>query len=457
MMDLHEPADSQRWIRKGLYVVAAMYTTIGLALSLSAAVAGDRLSTFLGFLIVTGAIAAVGLFTQLLRMEARMNSLVLGVEDVRRNLKAVEAGRVVAAPVADREAHTKAGTEIRRGGLAPLVGDAGFGFTGEKGSVLSDERGLRAGQLHDGELEAMASEPEHVTGDHEAEDAGALLNLAAVGAGEPVTLAAAVLPRDRFPRLVRMLDSEPPARSGPSGVVARRGNSPAMSPPSVRMTGQGSAAEEFSAEPIADDLHSAAGSAESDAGESLREAGSVAVAEVRGAMGTVRELVTVPASALQGEFVAAEESGGDDELAGRHVNGSAAAEEWRDAAAVASVGMTTRNLLREWKLAVREGDLATCRRVFSAIVDLSEPGAAAPLREMLDRLADQTEDRLRRAFSDCVRRQDFAKALVLGRQFAELLPDRPVRGEFERIQQVLEFRANGKEGKVNSAVGQIDS
>jgi hypothetical protein len=94
--------------------------------------------------------------------------------------------------------------------------------------------------------------------------------------------------------------------------------------------------------------------------------------------------------------------------------------------------------------------------VFSAIVDLSEPGAAAPLREMLDRLADQTEDRLRRAFSDCVRRQDFGKALVLGRQFAELLPDRPVRAEFEELRPVLERKANGKVGKMGSPVGHID-
>jgi hypothetical protein len=153
--------------------------------------------------------------------------------------------------------------------------------------------------------------------------------------------------------------------------------------------------------------------------------------------------------------ITAEPGGEPGELATGETTPRGEADDVPDEAAVGSVGMTTRNLLGEWKLAVREGDLATCRRVFSAIVDLSEPGAAAPLRELLDRLADQTETRLRRAFCDCVRRRDFSKALVLGRQFAELLPDRPVRAEFERLRPVLEKKANGKWAGAHASVKHV--
>ncbi len=75
--------------------------------------------------------------------------------------------------------------------------------------------------------------------------------------------------------------------------------------------------------------------------------------------------------------------------------------------------LTTRNLLREWKTGLRRRDVAACRRVYAAVVETVSERESAPLKEQLDRLADDVERELREAFAQCARRKDYAGLLEL--------------------------------------------
>ncbi|MCO6437831.1 MAG: hypothetical protein J5J06_12135 [Phycisphaerae bacterium] len=395
MFEFHDLGDGSRRSRKALYVVAATYISIGLLLSLSAAVAGDRLSTFLGFLIITGAITALGVFNQLLRLGVRAKAISAGIDDVQRRLRALELAR-------EEERRTKAAE------IVPAVPAEGTGqpalAAGEE--VGSGEEGAESPEaIAEPELNVESEDGEDEAHEASLAEVAALLNLAEIGSGDPAGLAAAVLNRDRFPRLVRLLEEEPPARSAAETAVAQ-----------LRLAEGGTVG-----------------------GEHVRPAGTATVDESPMPLAGGS---TAPAS---GSRNSEDKGDASDQW------GPESSDDFEDDAR-----MTTRNLLGEWKHAIREGDLATCRRVYSAIVDLSEPGAAEPLREMLERLADQTETRLRRTFADCIRRRDFSRALVLGQQFVELLPDRPVREEFERLRPALESRVNGAAQGVAAVAGQAN-
>lgn len=100
-------------------------------------------------------------------------------------------------------------------------------------------------------------------------------------------------------------------------------------------------------------------------------------------------------------------------------------------------GLTTRNLLREWKLGLRNGDLAACRAVFSTLVSVADPVIVARLRLQLAELADRTEKSLREAFARRVREADYAGLLAVGERICNLLPDRPIAEEFKRVKPHL--------------------
>ena len=104
----------------------------------------------------------------------------------------------------------------------------------------------------------------------------------------------------------------------------------------------------------------------------------------------------------------------------------------------------TKNLLRQWRLALREGDLASCRAVFSALVDTSAPEQLLPLRQQLEAISTDVERRLRDRFSQLVRDRDFAGALATGEEICRLLPDRPVAEEFRRLAPHLVVRAGSR-------------
>lgn len=94
---------------------------------------------------------------------------------------------------------------------------------------------------------------------------------------------------------------------------------------------------------------------------------------------------------------------------------------------------TTEDLLRQWRAALGDGDLAGCRGVYAALIDTAGVEAVASLGEPMEELADRVERSLREAFSSRVRVGDYAGGLVIGERICSLLPDRPVTAEVHRI------------------------
>jgi len=176
-----------------------------------------------------------------------------------------------------------------------------------------------------------------------------LIDLAAIGRGDPSVLAAARLDRDVFPRLVTTMEKQPPAEAAET------------QPENVQTS------------------HPAAGST-------------------------------------------------DD----RSVNEPAAGAD--------TTAATIKNLLREWKLALRNGDLAACRAVFSALVDTADVATVITMELQLVQLADRTERSLREAFRRYFRERNYAGMLTIGEQICRLLPDRPVAEDFKRIKPYLLHR-----------------
>jgi hypothetical protein len=111
------------------------------------------------------------------------------------------------------------------------------------------------------------------------------------------------------------------------------------------------------------------------------------------------------------------------------------------------------NLLRHWKVALRNGDLAGCRAVYAAIVDTAGAEETDPLRVQIEELADRVERSLRDAFASHVRSQDFAAALALGERITHLLPDRPVVAEFLRLEPHLRRRVEQLEALPLTSAG----
>lgn len=270
----HSKIEFRRHARRTLYVVAGFYVVVGFAAAAASALSGDRLGTFIGFLIISGAIGGAVAMRSLLQVEGCVSTMSEALLEVRDRLGQVE--RTVDA------LRTRIIEE------APTAGHS-----------------------------------EGVT----------LLDLSAVGRGDPSVLAAATLDRSVFPRLVASMEEEPPAQcksEGPDGGVAVAAGIPQ------------------------------AGSAPS-----------------------------------------------------------------------------TINLLRQWKVALRNSDLAGCRAVYSAIVDTVGAEEAEPLRVQIEQLADRVERSLREAFTAKFREGELGEALALGERLCHLLPDRPIAADFRRIEPHL--------------------
>ncbi|MBI1827782.1 MAG: hypothetical protein HY287_07650 [Planctomycetes bacterium] len=293
--------DSLRQNRKTLYVVTALYVVVGFILAAASAVQGDRLGTFLGFIIISGAIAIAVVLRILLMLTGVMAGLDSTVSRLRSRVDQLH---------------------VRVGELAAAVANS----MANAGNATS---GMGSGSTE--VLNAAAERSE-------------LLDLAAVGRGDPAALTAATLDRHAYPRLLRTMEHEPP----PAG----DGIAPASPPaPALRL--------------LAEDHHSEA-------------------------------------------------------------NG----------------GASTRNLLRTWKKALRDGDLAACREVYSAMVDTADAIELLPLKAQLEDLADRTEAPLRKAFVELVKSCDYVGALAIGEQICCLLGDRAIAAEFERLRPFLRRKLN---------------
>lgn len=268
---------ANRRAARTLQIISALYVAVGFFLAIPAALRGDRLSAFLGFLIVSGALVAAAIGRILLRLTDRIAALSDG-----------------------------------------LVG--------------LDER-----------LERIEHVAERLAGDRPDEPPVRHLNLAAIGRGDPSILAAASLDRDVFPRLVTIPGNE-------SAVPFQR-----------------------------------------------------------------------TANSQSGEL----------EVQKEHPAESPTPE------AAPSSAVTTKNLLREWKLGLGREDLAACRAVYAALVAVTNPADLKPLTLQLARLADRTERMLRKSFAQYAHDRDYAGMIMVGETIRKLLADRPVAADFLRLKPHL--------------------
>ena len=282
--------ETSRHTKKTLYVVAAFYVVVGFVAASASALNGDRLGTFLGFLIISGALGTTALLRAVLRIGVRISAMGDAVTEMHARLGRLEAG------------------------LNEMSERAGHG-----GRSAGNGGGVR------------------------------MLDLAAMGNGNPDVLAAATLDHEAYPRLVATMEEEPPAQSD---AVVVRGEEQSASSWTIQTESDGACPEEDQAE------------------------------------------------------------------------------------------ATTKNLLRQWRVALRDGDLAGCRGLYSALVDAAGVEAVASMGEQIEELADRVERSLREAFSSRVREGDYAGGLAIGERICSLLPDRPVTAEFQRIRPYLLGRLN---------------
>lgn len=281
--------ESSRRTTKTLYVVAALYVAIGLIVAGVAAFTGDRLSTFLGFLIISGALATAVLMQAVHRLTSRVVGLAQRLDHLDRQLERI--------------------------GPARPAGTVPAGSGAEAGNLRT-------------------------------------LDLSSVGPGDLRDLTAATLDRGHYPRLVTVMESAP----------------------------------------------------------------SVEGLDAEGSPGGAASASWRPAF---------------DETEAVHLSSLAA--------------VTTRNLMREWRVGLREGNLIACRRIFSALVDTTDSSTVLPLSVQLQELTLRTEQRLRGEFTAAVRVRNFEQALAVGAKICQLLPDHAISREFERLRPHLQrkLRASG--------------
>ncbi len=95
MTSYYRMVQTARRTRKTLYVVAGLYVAIGLFVAAGAALAGDRLSAFIGLLIVSGALAVAVLLSAVLRVTNRLAILAESLDEVRASLERMEKNGVL--------------------------------------------------------------------------------------------------------------------------------------------------------------------------------------------------------------------------------------------------------------------------------------------------------------------------------------------------------------------------
>jgi hypothetical protein len=296
-------ADLHRHAKRTLYVVTGFYVVVGFIIATVSAVGADRVGTFLGFLIVSGTIAVAVLLRAVLQMEESLLAVGAALDDLR---KQVEQNARTTAVINDR--------------LTPTASSS---------------------------------------------DGVSVLDLAAIGPGDPSVLTAATLDRRVFPRLVTTMDDEPPAQSdsATSGAMWR--------------------------------LHAPDETADD---KQTRVSAPIVPAE--------EELGASPAAA-------APKGNGQD-------------------------GPSTKDLLKQWKGALQNGDLAGCRAIRAAIIDVAGVEAVVPLTAQIEELADRVERSLRKAFTMHVRGRDFGTAMALGERICHLLPERRVCAEVRELMPHLQ-------------------
>jgi hypothetical protein len=106
--------------------------------------------------------------------------------------------------------------------------------------------------------------------------------------------------------------------------------------------------------------------------------------------------------------------------------------------------VSTRNLLRYWKVALRNRDLQGCRQAFGVLAELSDTQARAGQRRDLGELERQVQHALCRAFRDAIRTDDYAAALTAGEQLGVLFPHSEAARDFTRLEPHLRRRLEAR-------------
>jgi hypothetical protein len=96
-----------------------------------------------------------------------------------------------------------------------------------------------------------------------------------------------------------------------------------------------------------------------------------------------------------------------------------------------------RNMLRRWRVALREGDVRTCRQVLSTLLDTADPALVGDFQREFDRLVERVEGDLRRRFAEMVRDGDYPGAIAVGREIITRLPESPIAHDYRRIEPHL--------------------
>lgn len=269
--------------RKTLNVIAIFYIVVGFVLAIASSFSGDRLGAFLGFVIISGALAFAVLLQAVLRIGLRISNLAEHVDVIRSQMKDVEHWV---------EDHSQRAAKLPAD--KPTVSQP----------VVS-------------------------------------LDLTMLGKGDVSEITAAILDRSRFPRLVTTMNEQPPARSQPQDLF--------------------------------------------------------------------------------------------DALTQTSKNDAPAPEQ----KAEHSKGVSIKNLLTGFKAALREGDLTTCRSIYSAMVDVTDPVELESLCAQMEQLADNIESRLRLRFSQGLQDHDFDDMLETGKQICELLPHRAIAQKYNQIKPLI--------------------
>ncbi len=285
--------ETSRHTKKTLYVVATFYVVVGFMAAIVSALNGDRLGTFLGFLMISGALVATAVLRAVLRIGVRISAVGDAVVELHGQMNRLEAGLI------------KLSERAALNGRSPAI---------RNGSRMPDSEAL--------------------------------------GGGHPGVLTAATLDEEAFPRLVAAMEEEP---------------------------------LELSDDDVASD-----------------------------------EERSTSTWTIQAESYGA--SPGSD-----------------------LVDSATKNLLRQWRVALRDENLERCREVYSALRLAVGADAVASMSRQIEELSDRVEQSLREAFSSRVRAVDYRGALVIGDRICGLFPDRAVTAEFLRIRPYLLDRLGREE------------
>lgn len=382
--------DDSRETKKTLYVVTAFYVAVGFALLVSSAVTGELLGTFLGFVIISGALAVTALLRAVLRIGLRVSAIEERMEQLHRGFE--DALRPEASVAAGLGARAEALLTVDSG----VAGPPGVAHPDE---YLNDE----------GPAESASSvtDPTNPADNVPARGNGSpsVIDLAAHARRASVDLAAATLDRGVFPRLM--------ASSEPSSVSPGDDLAPARRSPTI----------DAAVKPPDDEC-----------GRSHQQERNVLLADFDASTLTSDDDgVSSHGEAPQADRGCSVPSAPFD----------AAVQSEAGAAPVVSfaTAVAASNLQREWKVALREGDVSAARRVYSLLADISDGEHARRMTSELDDLENLAERSLREEFAERASRRDFVGMVETGERILDWLPDREIARDAERLLPMLTRKA----------------